>query len=175
MILRILGAPNNPFNSAGRPGFFSLKRPENKITLTKTKRNMLTRIPQTPKALTSTGHHMSAQPRGAHEGNQRTGFGSGVLPDFTSATKKNCTSETWLKNNPATKRNHPVIQKDVFMPATKAPQPSFGGLPMAPAIVEMRITWTMAEKLTSKLPPPRFTQNKKVWQTLINGWWFLDS
>lgn len=54
-----------------------------------------------------------------------------------------------------------IIQKDVFMPATKAPRPSFGGLPMAPAIVEMRITWTMAEKIDFQATPPRFTQKKR--------------
>ena len=101
---------------------------------------------------------MSAQPRGAHEGNQRTGFGSGVLPDFTSATKKNFTMKPDLKTIP---QQNTIIQKDVFMPATKAPRPSFGGLPMAPAIVEMRITWTMAEKIDFQATPPRFTQKKR--------------
>ncbi len=46
-------------------------------------------IPQTPKGLTSTGHHTSAQPRGAHESNPPTGTCANALPDITSATKKN--------------------------------------------------------------------------------------
>ena len=56
------------------------------------------------------------------------------------------------------------------MPATKAPQPSFGGLPMAPAIVEMRITWTMAEKIEAT--PPRFTQKKGL--TNLNQWMVIS-